>query len=386
MNELHPLRYAAAATAARCVVEAAAITFVLIGTARGVSGRELGILVACTSAPQIVTAPWLGARLDASRHPGRTLAVMAAAVGGGVGLIGAGLGRAPILAVYTVAVAWSVAEPAIMGGLSGIASRSTRPDGRIEAWDAVSYGGAAIVGQALVAGVTLAGSPTTVVVVLVVITAGAATAIIRLPLRPPASGSTPGRGRRAAGAALRLMLEDRHLRSMTVLTTISMSAFGGLALAAVGLAQHTGRPAEAGSQLVLALAIGALAGSLAATRAGVSAAPMRWAASSVAVVGVAFAISTLGPWWLAIAGFALAGAADGPLLVATFAQRTARTPAELRASVYTMAASLKIAGTALGAMLVGEFAERGGGTAGVLVLAGAQVLALVAAGATATRF
>jgi len=388
VEALHPLRYAVAATLARSVVEAAAITFVLVGTERGVSGEQLGVLVACTAAPQVLTAPWLGARLDASRRPSATLATMAVVIGAGVALIGAGLGQAPILAVYAVAVVWSIAEPGIMGGLSGIASRSARPGGRLEAWDAVSYGGAAIVGQALVAIVTLVSTAAAVIVVLVVLAVLAALAITRLPLRPPVPATdavqvdvSADRGP-AVRAALRLMAADRELRSITVLTTISMSAFGGLALAAVGFARHTGRPAESASVLVLSLAIGALVGSLGVTRLASPPAPLRAATVAVAVVGVSFALSAIGPWWLAVAAFFVAGVADGPLLVSTFTMRTARTPDDLRASVYTTAASLKIAGTALGAVVVGLVADDDGGRAGMVVLAGGQALALVALAVT----
>jgi len=344
-----------------------------------VSSLRLGVLAACTSAPQVVTAPWLGARLDRATRPAVVLAFLVAVLGVGVGLVGTGLGRAPFLAVLAVAVMWSVAEPAVMGGLSGVASRSAAGDGRIETADAVSYGVAAIAGQGLVAGVVLFASPVAIVAVLVALGTIGAAAVARLPLLGASSRSTGDRPFRAGIAAL---VGDPELRAVTVLTTISMSAFGGLALAAVGIAERHGRPPAAGAALVLALACGAVPGAMLARRLGATARPLAAAFVSVAVVGRAFAFA-FGPWWLGFVGFALAGFADGPLLAATFASRTARTPPDLRASVYTIAAGAKIAGTAVGAVVVGAVID-GRPRAGITILVAFQLVALVA-GAAALR-
>ena len=375
---LSPLRYAVAATLARTVVEGAAITFVLVGTDRDVTPLRLGVLTACTSAPQVVTAPWLGSRLDRAARPAALLAALVTVIGAGIGVIGAGLGVVPIAILCLVAVGWSVAEPAVMGGLSGIGSRSSSGDGRFETADATSYGAAAVAGQAVVALAVLAAGPWTAVAVLVALALAAAVLVSGLPLLPaPIEEASGGHVR----AALGLIGRDPELRSMTVLTTISMSAFGGLALAAVGVAKANGRDADAASVAVLAMAIGAVAGSLSSRRLGVAAHPVAWAYGAVATVGLSFGLAAVAPWPAVVALFAVAGFADGPLLTATFAVRTTRTPLRVRASVYTIAASAKIAGSALGAVVVGALVASAD-TAGVVVLAVAQILALVGAAVT----
>ena len=108
---------------------------------------------------------------------------------------------------------------------------------------------------------------------------------------------------------------------------------------------------------------------------------MAWAYGAVATVGLSFGLAAVAPWPAVVALFTVAGFADGPLLTATFAVRTTRTPLRLRASVYTIAASAKIAGSALGAVVVGALVASAD-TAGVVVLAVAQILALVGAAVT----
>ena len=163
---------------------------------------------------------------------------------------------------------------------------------------------------------------------------------------------------------------------MTVLTTISMSAFGGLALVAVDLAEHHGRDSAAASRLVLAMAVGAVVGSLVWTRFAPPRRPLRSALVSVAIVGLAFGTCAVASWWVCMGAFLVAGAADAPLLVATFAVRNRRSPAHLRASVYTLSASLKIAATSVGAVAIGVLVDVRDGLSGALTLAALQFVAL----------
>lgn len=374
---LGPWRYALVATVARGCVEAAFITFVLVGDERGVSSFSLGVLAACAAGPQVLTAPWLGARLDGARRPARTVAGLVVVIAVGIALIGGGLGRAPFALVVVVAVIWSLAEPAVMGGLSGLASRSSDGRGRIETADAVSYGVAAIAGQGLVAVLFAVWSPPVVVAVLAIAGGAAALAVSTLPVIGADELASDRDTTPSMRAGLAAILGDPQLRQVTILTTISMSAFGGLALAAVSLAEHVGRSRDDGPILVLAMAIGAVPGALSARRIGATARPVTASFVAVAVVGLAFAAATAS-WEMAIVAFAVAGFADGPLLAATFAVRTARTPASLRASVYTIAAGAKVAGTAVGALTVGAVADRDG-RAGVLCMAALQAVAIALA-------
>ena len=371
-------RYVVAATTARVVTEATAITLVLLGTDRGVSERSLGILVACWTLPQVLTAPFVGSLADRARRPARLLAALVAVGAAGIGAIGAGLGVVPLTVLCAVSAMISLAEPAIMGGLSGIATRSAGTVAGFSQWDAVSYGSAGIAAQAVVSLSASLSSPAVTVVLVVSMGALAVVLIGRLPLRPAAAHHERVR----TAHVMQLLFGDRELRSMTVLTTLALSAFGGLALAAVDLAEHLGRDAESGSQLVLALAIGSVVGSLITTRLPTPADPLRVAAACVAVIGAAFGLSAIASWPVALALFVVAGLADAPLLVATFTSRSRRSPDGARASVFTVAASLKIAATSIGALAVGFVVGTAGGGSGVVTLAVIELVALLAFAAT----
>jgi hypothetical protein len=176
--------------------------------------------------------------------------------------------------------------------------------------------------------------------------------------------------------AVRAIVRDRQLLSMTILTTLSMAAFGGAALTAVDLAEHRGHGAEAGSQLVLAMAVGAVAGAGLWTRLPPPSRPDRMAVASVVVLTGALTLASAGSWLVCIVAFAIAGFADAPLLVATFATRNARSPDEVRATVYTISASLKLASSAIGAVAVGFVASTRPGHAAALMMAALQLTAL----------
>ena len=236
----------------------------------------------------------------------------------------------------------------------------------------MSYGAAAIAALAMVSASVALGDPVTTLVLLVGLTAVAAVLVARLPLQA-AREEHRGLARSGPWAAMRVMFDDRDLRSMTVLTTISMSAFGGLALVAVDLAEHHGQDSAAASRLVLAMAIGAVVGSLVWTRVAPPSASAAHRTGQRRGRRAAFGTCAFGSWWVCMGAFLVAGAADAPLLVATFAVRNRRSPAHLRASVYTLSASLKIAATSVGAVTIGRPGGCPGRSVGAVDLGGAAV-------------
>ncbi len=355
------------------VAEATTITWVLVGTDRDVTEAAIGVLVACATFPQILLAPWIGRLADRSRRPALLLGLLTGIGALGFAGIGIGLGSIPIGVLFVVAVLVAVGEPAMMGALSGIASRSIDVS-KFEAWDAASYGGAAIGAQLAVVVAVALWSSSAAVLVIGLLAVVAVTTVARLPLRPVHIHLLEPT---TIGSVLSFMIHDRAIRSITVLTTISMSAFGGVALVAVDLAERSGRPADAGSHLILAMAIGAAVGAVVCIRLPPPQSPLRQAVVSVFVLGGAFAASAIS-WPVAFVSFAIAGFADAPLLVATFAIRNRDTPEPMRASLYTVAASLKIGGTALGAIGIGLVAGATDGATAALVLAALQLLALAA--------
>jgi hypothetical protein len=352
------------------VSEAASVALVLVGRDRGLASGLVGVVLAARTLPQIATGPFIGTLLDRSRRPHCAVGVAAAVAGVLAGLAVAGIGRWPLGVVIALVAAEALCEPALAGGLSGLATRGEH-SAATESWDAVAY---------MVAGV---GAPAAVTLALRGGGSGAATAAV-VAMAAIGAALLPSAGLRAspvtihrqrARRALTAIVRNRPLLATTVATTCSMAAFGGLSIAAVALAEHLGRPSDDGGILVTVLAIGALAGSLMWTRARPFARPEQSALVIIALVGAAFALSLVPYWYAALIGFFLAGALDGPLLVATFAARTRFSGDEERATVYTIGASVKTAAMAVGAILVGTAVRSRPSTAGVVTIVALQAVA-----------
>lgn len=350
--------------------EAASVALVLVGRERGLASALVGVVLAARTLPQIATGPFIGTLLDRSRRPHWAVGIAAAASGGLAALAITGIGRWPLGVVLALVALEALCEPALTGGLSGLATRGD-VSAAVQSWDAVAYN---------VAGV---GAPAAVTLALRSGGSGAAIAAV-VALAAIGAALLPGSGLRAGPVVIRpqsarravaAILHHRPLLATSVATTCSMAAFGGLSIAAVALAEHLDRPSDDGGILVTVLAIGALAGSLIWTRARPFARPERSAVTIIALVGAAFSLALLPDWYAALAGFFVAGALDGPLLVATFAARSRYSGEAERATVYTIGASLKTAAMAVGAILVGAAVRSRPSAAGVITIVALQAVA-----------
>ncbi|MFD0683820.1 MFS transporter [Actinomadura fibrosa] len=172
---------------------------------------------------------------------------------------------------------------------------------------------------------------------------------------------------------LTVLAHGRVLRALTVATTLAWLGFGGTAVTAVLLAEHIGAPPSAGGRLLMAMAVGSLLGALASSRwlTPGRAEPVMiggLVAFGAALAAVAAAPSV--PW--AMAAFAAAGAAEGPVFAATLMLRQRESPADRLGQVNTTGGSLKISASALGAALTAAFADAVGPVGLVLAIAAFQ--------------
>ncbi|WP_344292292.1 hypothetical protein [Streptomyces synnematoformans] len=138
------------------------------------------------------------------------------------------------------------------------------------------------------------------------------------------------------------------LRRITAATSLAFVGVGGLAPAAVLLADARGYPGG-GGVLLTVLAAGALAGALAAARRPPGFSDVRLAAGGAA--------GAAAPYPLCVALFAAAGLCDGPLLAATLRIRADHAPPAVRTQVFTLGAGLKTTAGAAGAALTAAAAS-----------------------------
>ena len=250
---------------------------------------------------------------------------------------------------------------------------------RVFAWDSLAYNVAGLGGPAVVTAVAVLVSPAWALVTLG-IGAGAITLTsLGLTVADESPHHVDVAGRRTIVAALRLIATNAPLRSATLATTVGFAALGGLSFALLAAAEASGRrPADAGIALTVSAA-GGLVGSLAMTRRGAPTRPERTVLAVVAALGVLLLAMAGGPWPVILAGAFLMGVADGPLLVGLFTTRTDHSPPALRATVFTVAASLKL-GTASAGALLAALALDGRATGAGLAAIGAVHLAAAGAG------
>ncbi|URN11950.1 MFS transporter [Streptomyces radiopugnans] len=172
------------------------------------------------------------------------------------------------------------------------------------------------------------------------------------------------------------MWRVRELRAVTAATSLAFVGVGGLTTTAVLLAGDRGRP-DAGGVLMTALALGALAGSLAVARWLRSFPARRLVPFCLTGAGLGLAAAAAAPSFaVQTALFAVAGVFEGPLLSATLRIRADHSPPGMRAQVFTIGAGLKISAAACGSALAGAAA----GLPPYLPLLGIAALQLAAAG------
>ena len=124
------------------------------------------------------------------------------------------------------------------------------------------------------------------------------------------------------------------------------------------------------------LAVGGLIGSLIMTRRRAPGRPEHTVAASLIVVGLAMlGMAATHTWAVVLAGAAIVGLMDGPLLVGLFAARTHYAPPSLRTTVFTLGASAKLGASAVGAIVASQLLDDRATTAGLAVIGVVHVAA-----------
>lgn len=395
------------ATLLRVSAEGVATALVLTVQARTGNAATAGYLQTAMTLPYVLSGPVIGHALDRVGRPRRVAVALAAGYAVGTALLLATAGRSPLVLALLVAAVIGCTEPIVVA-LTSLLPRFVPPGRLSRAYglEASSYNLAAIAGPGLAAGLaSLAGGQYAGAAIVAAAVAG----VLALPLlplpgpgRPPPAdagtdtpavpvtaasanpGTDPGATADADPGARRgvlsvvagglvVLAEGRVLRALTAATTLAWMGFGGVAVTAVLLAEHIGAEPSAGGQMLVALAVGSLIGSLASSR---------WLTpkhgETVMIVGLAafgaslaaLAVAPSLPW--ATAAFVAAGVSEGPVFAATLMLRQRESPPDRLGQVNTTAGSLKIGASAVGAALTAASAAAIGPVGLVLAIAGFQ--------------
>ena len=367
---------------ARTADEGFAPALALLVAASGRHPAFAGLLLAAAGLPHVVAGPLAGAALDASRHR-RALLRAGPLV---LGLCSrrprwrsARAGRA----VRRARRRRRLRRPLLTGGLSAELTQLVpgRPE-RALALDGATYNVAAIAGprrrrrgrRARSARRRRCSASRRSRV-------GGARLVLRLPATPAATASA--RRLRAGLAGARRLWDARPLRLVTAGTTLAFVGAGALPLLVIARARSSGRRPRAPPARRMAAA--ALGGSLllatAARRRPGGAVVARAARRGRSALGA------LRPGPRAARRPASrspsSGLADGMLLPAILAVRTAHSRPDERGAVFTTAASAKVAAGACGAAVGGLLIAAAGAAPALLAAAALHVLGALALPAVA---
>ncbi|WP_242882749.1 MFS transporter [Actinomadura litoris] len=361
-----------AATLLRVSAEGVATALVLTVQARTGDAATAGYLQAAMTLPYVLSGPVIGNVVDRVARPRRVAVAMAVGYAAATASLLLLAGRSPLVLALCVAAVIGCTEPVVVA-LTSLLPRFVPAERLSRAYglEASSFNLAAIAGPGLAA--ALAGAMGGQYAGLAIVASGIL-GVLALPLLPFPGAS--GGAQKVSGVVMggfTVLAEGRVLRALTTATTLAWLGFGGVAVTAVLLAEHLGAEPSAGGRLLVAMAVGSLAGSLASSRwlRPRHAVPVMLAglvAFGTALASLAVVPSV--PW--AMAAFAVAGMVEGPVFAATLMLRQRESPPDRLGQVNTTAGSLKIAASAVGAGLTAVSADAVGAVGLVLAIASFQ--------------
>jgi MFS family permease len=378
-------RYLIGATAARSGDESSGPALLLLGLSSSTAVTGSTLLAGLTIAAA-VGGPVLGAVLDRARSPGRVLAAALAGYAAGLALITVLFGRVPFALVLVTAALAGLLNPAVAGGWTAQLPALVAPERlpRASTLDAMTFTAASLAGPGL-AGLlaNLAGAPFALTVASVLVAAA-----VPVAWRLPRRAERPRNPGKPAAAAL-VLLRNRPLRRTTVTTTLSYAGIGMAMVCYPVLGLHRLGGAGYGTLLLTVMAVASLLVNAVLARHPLPGPPDRTVLLSTVVLGAGFLATAAAPdAILLVAAAVLIGFGEGPQLSAVFAVRHREAPADVRAQVFTTAASVKIAGMAAGTAVAGPLAGQSPAVC-LCVAAGLQLAAaigyLVCSPGTGTR-
>ncbi|MGW5880513.1 MFS transporter [Nocardiopsis terrae] len=354
-----PPRYLFGATTARTGDEMSGPALLLLGVAATGTAVTGSALLAGITATAAVGGPAVGVLLDRALRPGRVLAAVLAVYAAGLATVALLLERIPLAPVVALALGIGLLGPALSGGWTAQLPRLLSPErmAGANAWDAMTFSTAGLLGPALAGAVAVWAGATAAVMTAVVLIALAVPVAWALPARPARPEPSPVLGELAAGA--RAVLGNRALLRVTLVSTVSVTGTGMLVVSVPLLGQRLLGGAEHGAILLSVMAAASVLTNLFLAHRPLSACPDTVVLVCVLVQAVGMGCVLVAPSapWLVLAAVAV-GAAEGPQLTSLFAVRHREAPERLRTQVFTTAASLKVSAFAAGAALAGPLADR----------------------------
>jgi MFS family permease len=356
----------------------------LVATARG-SVAEAGLVAASAGIGTAACGPGIGALADRLGQRRVLLAVSAASIAAGLGLLAAVATGAPLVVLLLVAVVLGGSTPQVspfsrsrlvaFAALAGTADRRARATSYVMSYESVADEASFVLGPVLVGLLTALIHPAAPLIVAMALTATVvvAFAIRRTPAIRDAAAGTAGGRHLPLGALLR----SRGIPLLIVAMFLVGGVFGSTLTAVTAFMRERGQVEEAGI-VYGAMSVGAIVVALAvATLPRRFTLAARWPVFAVLGVAGCAALVFSGSLALLVPALALSGCGVGAVLVTLFSLGAEAAPDGRSTTVLTALQSTLVVGQALITAIGGALAEARGSAAGFAVAAGLVAVLLV---------
>jgi MFS family permease len=383
------VRYVIAASLARLADEGGRVVLILLAIDRTGSTAFGGLLVACFLVPHVIAAPVTGALADRSSKRTHIQAVALLTFGVCLALVSGLTGAIPSILILLIALIGGCTGPLVTGGMTSLLGLMVPEPLRDRAYglDILTYNVAGIVGPAVAVLLAEVLTPSLSTLTLGLSAMLGAILVLGLPMNLADSSPLHPNARDLMSLdAIRFMTRNLALRTATIVSSLGAAGMAAFPIAAVLLAQETGRGGLAGL-CIAASALGSLAASIVYTRRPFGTAqPVRTAIICLFVMAAIFgAIPFVGPWYVDVALCLLAGVPSSPLASSIFLVRDRESEMEMRTQIFTLGAGFKMSCSAVGSAIAGVAASAGSGALFVGIAAIQLLSALIGVALTRRR-
>ncbi|HEY1277267.1 MAG TPA: MFS transporter [Thermoleophilaceae bacterium] len=379
------LAFVSAATLARVSDEMFSVGVVLLVLDRTDSPALAGVVVSAVSLPSLLTAPLLGAWLDATGRRRPLMVMDQLLIAGVLVALVAAIGNAPNWTIPLIVLLAGLTYPLSFGGFTSLIPAIVPEEllAPANAFETSSFNFALVIGPALAGTLSATLGPSAPLLLEAALALGALALILRIP-GIDGTGEAPDRPLgQVAVEGLRQIVEVPELRGVTAAGALGLAGMGLLAVGfPIFAVEHLDAPRSDAGYMWAAFAVGSTVGALALVRLQDRIPPWRIVVTALPVFGALMLTWPLaGSLAVMLCLIALAALADGPALAATFATRQQLVPSSLHGQVFTTAAGFKVGSFAAGAALGGPIAS-GLGSADAIVIAAMAQFAAAAVGVT----
>jgi MFS family permease len=335
------LPYATAAVVARSATEAIAPAVLLVAVATGLTAAQGALLLSCYVATGALSGPFVGALLDRTLRPKRSLSLALGGFAAALAGLAVGSGRLPFWTLAGIAAIAGLGQPA---PTSGWTAQLPRVVSGAYGIDAATYSVGMIAGPGL-AGIAFVLGKREPLLVPVALLCAAIVVLAFVQIAAVDAATLPAKANLRRGFTV-VLRRPRLLRA-SVVSTIGFAGQASLIVVAPDISRQLTGGLSAVGPIFVAFAVGGLVSSLYLAHRP-TANPDLWVDIGTWIVALGLVLLALANTLPLALGAAVGfGLGDGPMFTCTLRIRAREAPFDVRGQVFTTAASLRVGSYAL---------------------------------------